>query len=172
MAQSKHVPSMNEAHAAPWSFFSFLSILETATYLVQQVHPEAQLYEADGMPPHGQGRTAHDVNRWRFVFNDPSTRPNSTVILFYEDGTYGNPLYIDQPWLEDRVIDLPLTMDLDHAVKLLREHYASAFSAVTLRYPLYPGVQHPSYIFTLIDPPIHVFIGIGDHRVSSDSGMQ
>lgn len=140
---------------------SFLDMLNQANAIVQQSYPGAQFYEADlniemaGSP-------------WRFVFNDPSTHPvNSTVILKNYMGQFQlPPQHIDQPWLEDRVIPLPIQLDLAKAQALAQQQYSGNITQITLRWPLYPGVNEPSYIFTVPSRGGWVFVGVYSLRVS------
>lgn len=140
---------------------TFLDMLNQANAIVQQSYPGAQFYEADlniemaGSP-------------WRFVFNDPSTRPvNSTVILKNYMGQFQlPPQHIDQPWLEDRVIPLPIKVDLAKAQALAQQQYSGNITQITLRWPLYPGVNEPSYIFTVPSRGGWVFVGVYSLTVS------
>lgn len=140
---------------------SFLDMLNQANVIVRRSYPAAQFYEADlniemaGSP-------------WRFVFNDPSTHPvNSTVILKNYLGQFQlPPQHIDQPWLEDRVIPLPISLDLAEAETLARRQYSGNITQITLRWPLYPGVNEPSYIFTMPTKGGWVFVGVYSRRVT------
>ncbi|HJX29609.1 MAG TPA: hypothetical protein VJ885_17030 [Thermoanaerobaculia bacterium] len=139
---------------------SFLGMLGQALMIVQQSYPSAQFYEADlniemaGSP-------------WRFVFNDPSTSPNSTVILKNYMGQFQlPPQHISQPWLEDRVIPMPVTLDLAKAQAIAQQKYSGNITQISLRWPLYPGVNEPNYIFTMPTQGGWVFVGVYTQRVS------
>lgn len=140
---------------------TFLDMLNQANAIAQQYYPGSQFYEADlniqlaGSP-------------WRFVFNDPSTSPNSTVIVKNYLGQFQlPPQHVDQPWLEDRVIPLPISLDLAVAEQLARNAgYSGNITMITLRWPLYPGVNEPSYIFTMPAEGGWVFVGVYSRRVS------
>lgn len=140
---------------------SFLGMLGQALMIVQQSYPGAQFYEADlniemaGSP-------------WRFVFNDPSTHPvNSTVILKNYMGQFQlPPEHINQPWLEDRVIPMPVTLDLAKAQALAQQQYSGNVTQISLRWPLYPGVNEPAYIFTVPSRGGWVFVGVYTLKVS------
>lgn len=140
---------------------TFLDMLNQANQIVQKSYPGAQFYEASlniemaGSP-------------WRFVFNDPSTSPNSTVILKNYMGQFQlPPQHVDQPWLEDRVIPLPINLDLATAEQLARQAgYSGNISAITLRWPLYPGEYEPYYIFAMPVEGGWVFVGVYDRKVS------
>ena len=75
----------------PGSESTFLDMLNEANAIVQKSYPGAEFYEADlnlqmaGSP-------------WQFVFNDPSTKPNSTVILKNYMGKFQlPPQHVDSP---------------------------------------------------------------------------
>lgn len=147
---------------------SFSQLLEQSKEQVARQYPRVQLYEADGRPENGQGHNASDVQQWRFIYNNPSTHPNSTVMQNYKHGVFSTPVLINEPWLEDRIIPFPVKMDLSQAVDILHtNHYTDIFSNITLRYQLYPLVNQPHYIFTFPQLMEWVFVGIDDGRVTS-----
>jgi hypothetical protein len=53
--------------------------------LVFAAYPTAQFYEADNFNASAPG------SQWRFVFNDPSTTPNSTIIIERLEQSFGEP---------------------------------------------------------------------------------
>ena len=139
---------------------SFRQDLMKATEIARQGFPEAQFYEADN--------NATRPNDWRYVYNDPATSPNSTVLVYQINGQFEAPRHIDEPFLEDRVIPLPIHLGLEQAELLARKAgYDEQITSTTLRWPLYPGVDEPSYIFAM--PSIHsfVFVGVYTHKVST-----
>jgi hypothetical protein len=138
----------------------FLGLLNRAAAIVSAKYPQAQLYEADldaqliGSP-------------WRFVFNNPATAPNSTVFIKCFEGNFGDPYQVDEPWLEDLVIELPIALDLQVAWDLCASSGCGGkASAITLRYPLYPGVKEPSYIFTQLTASRRCWVGVRSREVS------
>jgi hypothetical protein len=139
---------------------TFLDMLNQANAIVQQSYPGAQFYEADldiemaGSP-------------WRFMFNDPSTSPNSTVILKNYLGQFQlPPQHVDQPWVGDRVIRLPISLDLAKAEVLAQEKYSGNIAQISLRWALYPGVNEPHYIFTVPTQGGWVFVGVYSLKVT------
>jgi hypothetical protein len=139
----------------------FLEYLTEANKLVTARYPSAQFYEADlshaGLPG----------AQWRFVFNDPSTAPNSTVIIKRLEQGFGEPQHIDEPWLEDRVIQLPVKLGLEEARALCQTRGCGGqVTAITLRYPLYPGVKEPSYILTMSAAGRRCWVGVNSREVS------
>jgi hypothetical protein len=146
---------------------SFLGMANIAVRLVTDKYPDARLYEGDGISPSGPTTDVANVNSWRFVFRLPD---NATAIINSRAwGEFGPIQYIAQPWLEDVVIPWPIEMDITDADRLLKNAgYTGPYGAVTLRWPLYPGVVQPFYIFTVTTNQ-HVFVGVYDNSVSSHS---
>ena len=129
--------------------------------------PRIQLYEVDGAVPDGNGQSAGDVTGWRFVFWNAH---ETTVILNCIDGSFTRPRFLPGPWLEDELIHLPLQRGLSEAIDLLHEAgYTDPFSDVTLRKPLYPGIDEALYIFTIPAKEVYVFIGVDTGTVSTES---
>lgn len=113
--------------------------------MVKQKYPKARLYEGDGYVEGESGKKPEDIKKWRFVFWAGN---NDTYMVFCENGTITDQKYIPEPWLEDVVIDLPLKMTLDKAVQLLNSvNCGNSFKNVTIRQPLYPGIDELYYIF-------------------------
>jgi hypothetical protein len=141
---------------------TFLDLLNQADAIVKKQYPAAQLYEAD-----------LDINKpgspWRFVFNE---RPDGhgTVLLYCAMGQFQlPPTYIPQPWLEDVVIRLPISLDLAEAQALAEKAgYTGQITNIVLRHPLYPGVIEPSYIFTMPSRGVWVFVGVKSRKVTTE----
>jgi hypothetical protein len=134
---------------------TFLEYLAEADRLVVEQYPDAQFYEADNL---NAGRPG---SQWRFVFNDPSTSPNSTVIIERLERGFGEPREIPEPWVGDRVIKLPITLGLEDARALCeRGGCRGEVRAIVLRHPLYPGVNEPYYIFTMPGEHRRCWVGI------------
>lgn len=154
---------------------NFLDILNEANKKVLAKYPNAQFYEADGYPE-GNGTNPDDVQTWRFVYNIPAGSKecpdvpyNTTVMLRYIKGTWGNLDHVCEPWLEDVVIPLPIKMDLKDAIILMQKAgYTAPFNSVTLRWPLYPGVKEPSYIFGIPSQKVWVFVGVYSKKVHTE----
>ena len=139
------------------AILSFLGVVNIAVRLVTEEYPGAELYEGDGISPSGPTTNPQDVNSWRFVFRVPDNK--TAFIHTTEWGEFGPIQLIDQPWLEDRVIPWPFEMDIVTADELLKNAgYTGPYTTVTVRWPLYPGVNEPSYIFNLSGE--YVFVGI------------
>jgi hypothetical protein len=137
----------------------FLAILNEAAGIVGASYPGSKFYEADYPSKEGP-------NSWRFVFLGPPGPRTTTVMLYYNSGSFGKPIFIDQPWLEDVVIPLPIQMGLEQATQLKNQAgYTSPASSITLRWPLYPGVNEPYYIFAVPAQSVYVFVGVYDGTV-------
>lgn len=136
----------------------FLDLLNQANTIVKQTYPTAELYEADQPDPKN--------GNWRFVFNVPNTaKVNGTALLWYMAGKFQKVQYIDQPWLEDRVIPLPIKLDLTKAQGLaMKAGFPPPYLNITLRWPLYPGAYEPSYIFGTAAQ--FIFVGVYDGKVT------
>jgi hypothetical protein len=137
----------------------FLQTLEQANKLVLRQYPTAQFYEASR-------QVELRGSPWRFVFNDPSTTPNSTVIIKRLERGFGEPEHINEPWLGDIVIDLPISLGLDEAYALCNAKDCGGDAGwVTLRFILYPGVTEPKYIITMTAERRRCFVGVRTRTV-------
>ncbi|QCX76471.1 hypothetical protein C9F11_13990 [Streptomyces sp. YIM 121038] len=66
----------------------------------------------------------------------------------------------------DRIIPWPVNLELTEADKILREkaHYTGPVNEVDLRWPLFPGMNEPYYVFST--PQFgHYFVGVYSHQV-------
>lgn len=128
------------------AIFSFNGRVNIAVRIVKEKFPEAQLYEADGTVSGGSTTDPTKVDQIRVVFRNPG---NTTVIIKSTGwGTFGDPVLIHEPWLEDVIIDWPVQMDLDEANSLKEAAgYKSPYGAVVLRNPLGPQLGNPYFIF-------------------------
>jgi hypothetical protein len=125
---------------------SFNGNVNIAVRIVTGQYPDAKLYEADGTASGGPTTEPTGIDQLRVVFQNPN---NTTVIIKSTVwGEFGEPTLIDQPWLEDIVIDWPVAMDLPKAVELKdAAGYTQPFGTVTLRNPLGPTKSNPYFIF-------------------------
>jgi len=145
--------------------FPFLEILGIAVSRVLALYPYAAFGEADGNPEGGGGTTSGSVKKWRFIFRNQG---NSAVEIDYDDGIFLVPVEIDHPWVDGRIINIPVERSLTNAIELIHNAgFNDPFSAVALRYPLFPGVTEPSYIFTLPAQNVYVFVGLDTGSVST-----
>lgn len=148
---------------------SFDGAVNIANRIVTEKFPGSVLYEADGTPSSGSAKDARGIDCLRVVFRSHS---GDTIIMNSTKwGEFEAPQVIKEPWLEDQVIQWPVSLDLPEAVSLLQNAgFDMPFANVTLRKPLYPGVTQPSFIFGFADQG-YVFVGCEDHKVTPH-GMQ
>jgi hypothetical protein len=119
----------------------------------QRPFRKAVLLEAEGTPAARSHvvKTARGIVTWRFVFdNQGSGNAFSSATVDAVRGKFGKVKGHTGPILDDQSLRRIPKMTLTRAVALLdKAGYRSGFSAVTLRKPLYPGVRHIEYIFTV-----------------------
>lgn len=141
---------------------SFLEMLYEAQAIVVAKYPGATFYEASL-------NIAMTGSPWQFVFNDPSTVPNSTVILSNYMGNFQlPPKHYDSPWGGDRTIKLPIPLGLEEAEELARAAgYTGAIVNITLRWPLVALSIEPLYAFAVPSQGVHVFVGVYTRRVTT-----
>ena len=145
---------------------SFLGMVNIAVNKVRAKYPNAQLYEVDAFPSGGPTTNPQAINEMKVVFQVGN---NTAIISSTSWGEFGPIEYIQEPWLEDVVIPWPIQMTLEEANALLKEAgYTGPFRNLTLRWPLYPGVHQPSYIFGMVDGG-YVFVGVYDKKVSREN---
>jgi hypothetical protein len=130
----------------PELILSFNGMVTIAVRIVTEKYPHAKLYEADGVASGGPTTDPNRVDRMRVVFQNPG---NTTVIIKSTVwGEFAPPVLLNEPFLEDVVIDWPIKMDLPLANELkMKAGYTSPFTTVTLRNPLGPVRTNPFFIF-------------------------
>jgi hypothetical protein len=154
------------APAAPGSILSFLGRVNIAVRLVQDQYPGAQLYEVEATPPTPQAVTnPNALSQLKVVFR---AGKGTAIIQSTGWGSFGPVKYIDSPWMEDVVIEWPIKMEATEADSLLKKAgYTGPYGAMTLRHPLYPGVDEPYYIFSMKTGQ-YVFVGVNDKKVTTN----
>ena len=147
------------------AILSYLGRVNLAVRLVTEKYPGAKLYEVEGTCSQGPSTKWQDVDELRVVFLADNM---ATAIIDSEGwGEFGPIKYVKKPWLQDVIIQWPVTLELSTAVQLMQEAgYRDPFGGVTLRHPLYPGVKQPYYIFGFGGGK-YVFVGVFDHKVST-----
>ena len=112
---------------------------------------KAVLLEAEGTPATSRSvATARGIVKWRFVFDNQETGgPYKSATVLAVRGHLGIVRGNTAPFLDDQIIHVIPKMTLTVAIEYFDYAGYSRFYAVTLRKPLYPGVQHPEYIFTI-----------------------
>lgn len=128
------------------AILSFNGRVNIAVRIVTEKYPKAWLYEADGTASAGPTTDPAKIDELRVVFGNE----NNTTIIIKETnyGEFGEPVLIEEPWLEDVVIKWPVQMDLPQANELKEKAgYKEPYGAVTLRNPLGPKLSNPYFIF-------------------------
>lgn len=136
-------PSPHQAEAD--LSLTFNERVSRAVEIVDGKYPEAKLYEADGTADSPTSKPS-GIDHLRVVFDGGE---NNTVIITEKAvGVFGKPELIPHPWCEDVVIEWPIDMDLSKANELKEAAgYTDPYGAVTLRNPLGPTLENPSFIF-------------------------
>lgn len=151
---------------------TFLEILMEADALVLANYPGAQFFEAYAPVKEGATRP-EEIKTWRFVFDVPPGSPecpetlssHTTAVLWYGRGSFGKINHICEMFCGDRVIPLPIKMDVGEAITLLQKAgYTDPFTSVVLRWPLTPGNNEPYYIFEMQGS--FTFVGVYDGKVN------
>ncbi|PZF70841.1 hypothetical protein [Taibaiella soli] len=156
------IQAMPKAAAPDKAILSYLGRVNIGLNLIKAQYPDAQLYEVDSVSAQPTSNP-NDLKQMRIVCRAGA---GTAIIQATGWGTFGPVQYIDSPWLEDQVINWPISMDITEADKLLKAAgYTGDYRNVTLRKPLYPGVYEPSYIFGMING-LYVFVGVEDKKVS------
>ncbi|MCJ1304280.1 hypothetical protein MMC08_007092 [Hypocenomyce scalaris] len=145
----------------------FVGRVNIAVITVQDETSDARLYEVQATAPGGTGVTnPAALTQLQVVF---SLKNNRCAIINSTAGGAFNPVqYSDKPWLQDLVVAWPIEMDAVEADALLKKAgYNSQYDEMTLRWPLYPGINQPYYIFTMV-VGLFVFVGVNDKNVTLD----
>jgi hypothetical protein len=131
-------------------------LAQRATNLLhsQAAFHKAVLLEAEGTPknPKLPTKSAAGISTWRFVFdNQPTGGKYKSVSITARRGILGTPKGNTSVFGQDKDINTIPNMLLTRAVQLLKaKGYRRGFFAVTLRWPNYPNVNSPEYIFALV----------------------
>jgi hypothetical protein len=142
----------------------FFELTEKAIKAVKARYPLALFLEADGVSPTGKAAELTEITNWRFVFMTEEDY-GTIYITSGEDGKLGELRYVPESWVDDHPIPWPVKMELAEAFESIRSAgYENRFLGVSLRWPLYPGIDEPHYIFEL-DDERYVFVGVNSKVV-------
>lgn len=148
---------------------SFVGRVNVAVRIVQieDHNPSARLYEVQATAPDGSGVTKPAaLTHLQVVFSLPNSR--CAIINSTAGGTFHAVEYRNTPWLQDLALAWPIEMDAAEADALLKKSgYISPYDGMTLRWPVYPGINQPYYIFTMV-VGLFVFVGVNDKTVTLD----
>lgn len=149
---------------------SFLGRVNIAVRLVKEKYSDAQLYEVTARPPLPHlVSNPNDLSHLDLVFH---TSKGTAFVSSIGWGEFGPITFIDQPWLEDVLIQWPIKMDITEADQLIKKAgQAGKYGVCVLRHPLYPGVEEPYYIFSMATGE-YVFVGVDDKRVTVNAVRQ
>lgn len=126
-----------------------------------QKDPSAWLYEVQAIMKETDGQVLPDnVYFIKVVFG----LPNNHTMIYEVDkvGTMRTQI-VDSPWLEDRPLPNKMTVDLPEAYNMMLQAnlvFDSVDPAIVLRFPLYPGVNEPAYVFTVSAKEERKFISV------------
>ena len=137
------------------------------TVQITDHNPSARLYEVQATAPGGGGVTnPAALTQLQVVFSLEKSR--CAIITSTAGGAFNPVQYRDTPWLQDLVVAWPIEMDAVEADALLKKAgYTALYDELTLRWPLYPGINQPYYIFTMV-VGLFVFVGVNDKTVTVD----
>lgn len=137
------------------------------TVQTQDHNPDARLYEVQATAPGGTGEIQPvALTQLQVVFSLPKNR--CAIINSTAGGAFNAVQYRNTPWLEDLAVAWPIEMSAVEADALLKKAgYTSPYDEMTLRWPLYPGINQPYYIFTMV-VGLFVFVGVNDKTVTLD----
>jgi hypothetical protein len=143
----------------------FSELVDAASKLVKEKYPLASFLEADGVSPNGPTSEMKDVSNWRFVFVTEDY--GTAFVTSGGQNSFGPVRYTGEPWVDDRPVPWPIKMEPDEALGLVRNAgYTTPFIGVSLRWPLFPGITQPHYIFEMSDADdSYVFVGVNDRSV-------
>ncbi|MBC3788351.1 hypothetical protein FHK02_4904 [Spirosoma sp. LMG 31448] len=153
---------------ASTAILSYLGRVNIAMRLIREQYPDAQLYEVQATAK-APSTNPNDISQLKVVCRAGT---GTAIINSTGWGTFGAVSFIGQPWLEDVVIDWPIAMELTEADSLLKAAgFTGSYGNVTLRHPLYPGVNEPYYIFGMTSGQ-YVFVGVNDKKVTVNQAGQ
>lgn len=130
------------------------SLLKEAVSQLKKQYENIVFYEADGLA------TNNFVARWCLVFSVKG----GTVKAYTSGHKVIHSVFYPTPWVEDQEIKYPLKRSMSDCLKLMHKAgYEEPVGAVTVRKPLYPGVDEPYFIFNI--GTCFVFVGINSGKV-------
>lgn len=162
---SKLSPSAASTNGASADeILSFLGRVNIARNIVRATWPDAQLYNVQAMTNNPKGATFP----WELGLMTVMFRIQDAVVTLISTGfgEFGPPHVRPGGIIGNDNIDWPVSMDANEANQLLRDHgYHGRYSNLTLRKPLYPGMQQNCYIFAMEDG-MQIYVGTKDKKVT------
>lgn len=137
---------------------NFLTCVNHGIQLVRLNYPNSNLYQIDGVASQGPTTNPLDLDDWQLLCR--TAAGGIASIHFTWEQEFRAIAHLPQGWIENRIIPWPISMGLMDAIALIRlAGYTHPFQAIALRWPLFPGVQEPFYIFGLANQTF-VFVGV------------
>lgn len=141
-----------------------MKLIEIINKVVPQAmhkNPSAWLYEVQGiMNERNDEICPGDIYYAKLVFGMPD---NHTLIYEVNKGEITKGEIVNSPWLEDRPLPHKITIDLEEAYQRMMEAnlaFDSISPLIVLRHPLHPGINEPSYVFSVLDQENYKFIAV------------
>jgi hypothetical protein len=144
-----------------FNYPSFCQRITSGLTAVRAAYPEAELYEVQ-MQFTAPVAQVDDRVLLKMVF-----RVNGGIVKLEspDPWTIGSPQFTAGLWVGDRVIALPLGLELFEADGLLKQAgYVGLYDTITLRWPVYYTMTQPYYIFGTVVYG-YVFVGSNDRKV-------
>jgi hypothetical protein len=141
-------------------------VVTNGTNRVLAAYPTAVFLEADG--PWNQGGTRWD---WRLVYGIPATHNSRpmTVFLYSKDFQFTQPQLVQDLFLEDDPVPVPLEMGVIEANRLaVAAGYTGAIVATSARWQVtHPATPEPQIIFTIPSQGVEVKVGMRSKKVTT-----
>lgn len=138
-----------------------IEIINKVIPQAMQKAPSAWLYEVQGiMSERDDNVCSDDVYYAKLVFGMPNNR---TLIYEVNKGEITKAEIVNSPWHGDRPLPHHIATDLEGAYHRMMEAnltFDSISPLIVLRHPLHPGINEPSYVFSVLDQEEHKFIAV------------
>lgn len=129
--------------------------------IAMQKEPAAWLYEVQAIMKETDGKVLPDnLYLIRVIFGLPNNR---TLIYEIDKDEKVFTRILEEPWLEDVPIPNKITTDLSTAferMELTKLPYEHVNRNAVLRFPLYPGINEPAYVFEVDSHGERKFIAV------------
>jgi hypothetical protein len=147
------------ADAAP----SFLERVRTGFGIISNSYPDAVLFAVD--TGHSAATTNPNDISHLFIACRVNGATNTATITSTNALAFDPVQFVGHPMMGTCDLPWPITMDVMQAAILLEQAgYTGTFTSFAYRWPLYPGLNEPYYIFTMSTGP-SILVGITSHDV-------
>ncbi len=146
------------------TILSFVGMTNIALNTMRSYEAEAEIMEVTCKPGRGGQTTSYwELTNCDFYFRLPDNRTGHITSTVW--GEPGTPEIINRPRLGNRVMSWPIAMDLPQANSTLQgSEFAAPYRSLTVRWPLYPGLDQPFYIFNMANGT-HIAVGTVDGSI-------